>query len=97
MSVSMEYISSYFFSVLIFSAAASELVFRRRAVGVRVSETAAKATGEECLLSDAAIADLGEAENRLIRRYFEITRSDTNANSTPEPPDPRRIFQRQRA
>lgn len=69
-----------FFSVLIFSATASELVFRRRAVGVRVSETAAKATGEE--FSDTAIADLGEAENRLIRRYFQITRRDTNANST---------------
>lgn len=69
-----------FFSVLIFSAAASEFVFRRRAVGVRVSETAAKATGEE--FGDTAIADLGEAENRLIRRYFQITRRDTNANST---------------
>jgi tight adherence protein C len=71
-----------FFSVLIFSATASELVFRRRAVGVRVSETAAKARGEEPPFSDAAIADLGEVENRLIRRYFEITRRDTNANST---------------
>ncbi|WFU47162.1 type II secretion system F family protein [Sinorhizobium terangae] len=71
-----------FFSVLIFSGAASELIFRRREVGVRLSETSAKAGGEEFQLGDAAIADLGEAENRLIRRYFEITRRDTNANST---------------
>lgn len=40
------------------------------------------ATGEEFHLGDTTIADLGEAENRLIRRYFEITRRDTNANST---------------
>lgn len=71
-----------FFSVLIFSGAASELIFRRREVGIRLSETSAKAGGEEFHLGDAAIADLGEAENRLIRRYFEITRRDTNANST---------------
>ena len=71
-----------FFSVLIFTAAASELVFRRREVGVRLSETATSAGLEESHFSDAAIADLGEAENRLIRRYFEITRRDTNTNST---------------
>lgn len=71
-----------FFSVLIFTAAASELVFRRREVGVRLSETATKAGGEESPFGDATIADLGDGENRLIRRYFEITRRDTNANST---------------
>ncbi|UTY46602.1 type II secretion system F family protein [Sinorhizobium fredii] len=70
-----------FFSVLIFSAAASEVVFRRREVGVRLSEAGAKARRDE-FLGDGAIADLGEAENRLIRRYFEITRGDTNVNST---------------
>ncbi|PSH68920.1 pilus assembly protein TadC [Phyllobacterium brassicacearum] len=70
-----------FFSVLIFAAAASEFVFRRREVGVRLSEATA-AAGEEFHLGDTTIADLGEAENRLIRRYFEITRRDTNANST---------------
>jgi len=70
-----------FVSVLIFAAAASELVFRRREVGVRLSEATA-AAGEEFHLGDTTIADLGEAENRLIRRYFEITRRDTNANST---------------
>jgi len=70
-----------FFAVLIFSAAASELFFRRREVGVRLSEATA-ARGEEFNVGDTAIADLGEAENRLIRRYFEITRRDTNANST---------------
>ncbi|PKA43784.1 pilus assembly protein TadC [Rhizobium sullae] len=70
-----------FFSVLIFSAAASELVFRRREVGARLSE-ATTAAGEEFHLGDTTIADLGEAENRLIRRYFEITRRDTNQNST---------------
>ena len=70
-----------FFSVLIFAAAASELVFRRREVGARLSEATA-AAGEEFHLGDTTIADLGEAENRLIRRYFEITRRDTNANST---------------
>ncbi|MBB3914874.1 type II secretion system F family protein [Rhizobium fabae] len=70
-----------FFAVLIFSAAASELFFRQREVSVRVSKSAA-ATGEEFHLGDTTIADLGEAENRLIRRYFEITRRDTNANST---------------
>lgn len=71
-----------FFSVLIFSAAASEFVSRRREVGVRLSETAAQAAGDESHFSDASIADLGEEENRLIRRYFEITRRDTNLNST---------------
>ncbi|MCW0000967.1 type II secretion system F family protein [Pararhizobium sp. YC-54] len=71
-----------FFSVLIFTAAASELVFRRREVGVRLSETATNAGDEESSFGDASIADLGDAENRLIRRYFEITRRDTNANST---------------
>lgn len=71
-----------FFSVLIFSAAASEVVFRRREVGVRLSEASARAGGDELHLGDGAIDDLGEAENRLIRRYFEITRRDTNANST---------------
>ncbi|AFL51542.1 tight adherence protein C [Sinorhizobium fredii] len=71
-----------FFSVLIFSAAASEVVFRRREVGVRLSEAGPKAQGDEFHVSDGAIADLGEAENRLIRRYFEITRRDSNANST---------------
>ncbi|MBB4480710.1 type II secretion system F family protein [Rhizobium etli] len=70
-----------FFAVLIFSAAASELFFRRREVSVRVSKSSA-AAGEEFHLGDTTIADLGEAENRLIRRYFEITRRDTNANST---------------
>jgi len=69
-----------FFAVLIFSAAASELFFRRREVGVRLSKSSA--VGEEFQLGDTTIADLGEAENRLIRRYFEITRRDTNANST---------------
>ncbi|OHV74371.1 type II secretion system F family protein [Ensifer sp. LCM 4579] len=71
-----------FFSVLIFSAAASEVVLRRREVGVRLSEASAKASGDEFHLAAGAIDDLGEAENRLIRRYFEITRRDTNANST---------------
>ncbi|WHO76764.1 type II secretion system F family protein [Rhizobium sp. BT03] len=70
-----------FFAVLIFSAAASELLFRQREVSVRVSKSSA-ATGEEVHLGDTTIADLGEAENRLIRRYFEITRRDTNVNST---------------
>ncbi|MGO6905292.1 type II secretion system F family protein, partial [Rhizobium ruizarguesonis] len=70
-----------FFAVLIFSAAASELFFRQREVSVRVSKSSA-ATGEEFHLGDTTIADLGEAENRLIRRYFEITRRDTNVNST---------------
>ncbi|AJD39895.1 type II secretion system F family protein [Rhizobium sp. SEMIA 4085] len=70
-----------FFSVLIFAAAASELVFRRREVGARLSE-ATTAAGGEFQLGDTTIADLGEAENRLIRRYFEITRRDTNQNST---------------
>ncbi|ASY72040.1 type II secretion system F family protein [Sinorhizobium fredii] len=69
-----------FFSVMIFSAAASEVVFRRREVGVRLSEAKSRATGNDIV--DGAMADLGEAENRLIRRYFEITRHDTNANST---------------
>ncbi|MBZ9792417.1 type II secretion system F family protein [Rhizobium sp. 3T7] len=71
-----------FFAVLIFSAAASELFFRRREVGIRLSKTSAAARGDELRLGDTTIADLGEAENRLIRRYFEITRRDTNANST---------------
>ncbi|MBX5168346.1 MULTISPECIES: type II secretion system F family protein [unclassified Rhizobium] len=70
-----------FFAVLIFSAAASELFFRQREVSVRVSKSSA-AAGEEVHLGDTTIADLGEAENRLIRRYFEITRRDTNVNST---------------
>ncbi|MBY5403756.1 type II secretion system F family protein (plasmid) [Rhizobium sp. WSM4643] len=69
-----------FFAVLIFSAAASELFFRQREVSVRVSKSSA--AGDEFHLSDTTIADLGEAENRLIRRYFEITRRDTNVNST---------------
>ncbi|TCN32661.1 type II secretion system F family protein [Sinorhizobium americanum] len=69
-----------FFSVMIFSAAASEVVFRRREVGVRLSEAKSRVTGNDIV--DGAMADLGEAENRLIRRYFEITRHDTNVNST---------------
>ncbi|ANK94747.1 MULTISPECIES: type II secretion system F family protein [Rhizobium] len=70
-----------FFAVLIFTAAASELFFRQREVSVRVSKSSAGA-GDEFHLGDTTIADLGEAENRLIRRYFEITRRDTNLNST---------------
>ncbi|WP_064707130.1 type II secretion system F family protein [Rhizobium bangladeshense] len=70
-----------FFAVLIFTAAASELFFRQREVSVRVSKSSAAAR-EEFHLGDTTIADLGEAENRLIRRYFEITRRDTNVNST---------------
>ncbi|MBX4906421.1 MULTISPECIES: type II secretion system F family protein [Rhizobium] len=70
-----------FFAVLIFTAAASELFFRQREVAVRVSKSSAAAR-EEFHLGDTTIADLGEAENRLIRRYFEITRRDTNVNST---------------
>ncbi|ANL36456.1 type II secretion system F family protein [Rhizobium phaseoli] len=70
-----------FFAVLIFTAAASELFFRQREVSVRVSKSSAVA-GEEFQLGDTTIADLGEAENRLIRRYFEITLRDTNLNST---------------
>ncbi|WP_064692358.1 type II secretion system F family protein [Rhizobium aegyptiacum] len=70
-----------FFAVLIFTAAASELFFRQREVSVRVSKSSA-ATRQEFDLGDTTIADLGEAENRLIRRYFEITRRDTNVNST---------------
>ncbi|OCP20899.1 MULTISPECIES: type II secretion system F family protein [unclassified Ensifer] len=71
-----------FFSVLIFTGAASEFVFRRREVGLRISETTVTAGGEELQLGDGAIVDFGEVENRLIRRYFEITRRDRNANST---------------
>lgn len=71
-----------FFSVLIFTAAASEFVFRRREVGVRISETTVTAGGEELHLGDGAIVDFGDVENRLIRRYFEVTRRDRNANST---------------
>lgn len=71
-----------FFAVLIFTGVASELVFRRREVGVRLSETAAKAGSDDLQLGDSTIVDLGEAENRLIRRYFEITRRDQNVNST---------------
>jgi len=71
-----------FFSVLIFSAAASEVVFRRREVGIRLSEASTKAGGDEVHVAAGAIDNLGEAENRLIRRYFEITRRDTNINST---------------
>ena len=70
-----------FFAVLIFSATASELFFRQREVSVRVSKSSV-ASGDEFHLGDTTIADLGEAENRLIRRYFEITRRDTNVNST---------------
>ncbi|ABC93750.1 putative tadC pilus assembly protein (plasmid) [Rhizobium etli CFN 42] len=70
-----------FFAVLIFTAAASELFFRQREVSVRVLKSSAAAR-EEFQLGDTTIADLGEAENRLIRRYFEITRRDTNVNST---------------
>ncbi|WP_434714522.1 type II secretion system F family protein (plasmid) [Rhizobium sp. YTUHZ045] len=69
-----------FFAVLIFSAAASELFFRQREVSVRVSKSSA--VGDDFHVGDTTIADLGEAENRLIRRYFEITRRDTNLNST---------------
>lgn len=71
-----------FFAVLIFAGVASELVFRRREVGVRLSETAGKTVSDDLQLGDSTIVDLGEAENRLIRRYFEITRRDQNANST---------------
>lgn len=71
-----------FLAVLIFTAVTSELVFRRRAIGVRLSETTAKAGGDDLQLGDSTLVDLGEAENRLIRRYFEITRRDQNANST---------------
>ncbi|SDA90653.1 type II secretion system F family protein [Sinorhizobium sp. NFACC03] len=71
-----------FFAVMIFSGVISELVFRRREVGVRLSETAAKASGDDLQLGDSTLVDLGDAENRLIRRYFEITRRDQNANST---------------
>ncbi|MEY9785157.1 type II secretion system F family protein [Sinorhizobium fredii] len=71
-----------FFSVLIFTATASEVVFRRREVGVRLSDAGAKAGGDEFHVGDGAIADLSEAENRLIRRYFAVTRRDNNANST---------------
>jgi len=71
-----------FFAVLIFSAVMSELMFRRREVGVRLSETTAKPSADDLQLGDGALVDLGEAENRLIRRYFEITRRDQNANST---------------
>ena len=70
-----------FFAVLIFSGVASELVFRRREVGIRLSETTAKTSGDDLQLGDSTLVDLGEAENRLIRRYFEITRRDQNANS----------------
>lgn len=71
-----------FFAVLIFSGVVSELVFRRREIGVRLSETTAKTGGDDLQFVDGAIVDLGDAENRLIRRYFEITRRDQNANST---------------
>ncbi|MCK3778971.1 type II secretion system F family protein [Ensifer sesbaniae] len=71
-----------FFAVMIFSGVISELVFRRREVGVRLSETTAKASGDDLQFGDSTIVDLGDAENRLIRRYFEITRRDQNANST---------------
>lgn len=71
-----------FLAVLIFTAVTSELVFRRRAIGVRLSETTAKAGGDDLQLGDSTLVDLGDVENRLIRRYFEITRRDQNANST---------------
>ncbi|ACP22530.1 TadC pilus assembly protein (plasmid) [Sinorhizobium fredii NGR234] len=69
-----------FLSVLIFVVTASEVVFRRREVGVRLSEAGSRVASND--IGDGAIADLSDAENRLIRRYFEITRRDANANST---------------
>ena len=71
-----------FFAVMICAGVISELVLRRRAVGVRLSETTAKPSADDLQLGDGTLVDLGEAENRLIRRYFEITRRDQNANST---------------
>ncbi|MBZ7925960.1 type II secretion system F family protein [Ensifer adhaerens] len=71
-----------FFAVMIFAGVTSELVFRRREVGVRLSETTAKAGVDDLQFAEGALLGLGEAENRLIRRYFEITRRDQNANST---------------
>lgn len=71
-----------FLAVLIFSGVTSELMFRRREVGVRLSEATAKPGADDLQLGDGTLVDLGEAENRLIRRYFEITRRDQNANST---------------
>jgi len=71
-----------FLAVLIFSGVTSELMFRRREVGVRLSEATAKRGVDDLQLGDGTLVDLGEAENRLIRRYFEITRRDQNANST---------------
>jgi tight adherence protein C len=47
-----------------------------------LSETTAKPSADDLQLGDGTLVDLGEAENRLIRRYFEITRRDQNANST---------------
>lgn len=71
-----------FFAVLIFSAAVSELVFRRREVGVRLSKAKSAVGLDEFQAGDSPMAGLGEVENRLLRHYFEITRRDTNANST---------------
>lgn len=70
-----------FFAVLIFSALVSEFVLRRREVEGRLEGVAGDG-GDRFQISDAALADLGEAENRLIRRYFDVTRRDTNENST---------------
>lgn len=71
-----------FFAVLIFTAAVSELVFRRREVGARLARARSAAGLDEFQPGEAPMAGLGEAENRLLRHYFKITRNDTNANST---------------
>lgn len=71
-----------FASVLIFSVAGSQLYFRRREIDARLAETADASGGSDFAQGESAFAELGEAENSLIRRYYEITRRDTNINST---------------
>lgn len=71
-----------FVAVLIFSAVILQAIFRKREVEARVADTISDTSDDGFHIRDVGLDADDTEENRLIRRYFEITRRDNNPNST---------------
>ena len=82
MSLENLILASVFIAVMIISALALQLIFRQREITARLDRTVDSSDDANFHL-DPSASDLEDTEeNKLIRRYFEVTLKDTNPDST---------------